>query len=84
MKKAHFYWIEDGKVQLRFPPQEGSEEMPDELAETMERIDFVYPSCPDPYEGPAFLLAERLTGITMTPQLLEESIYLCGGFPRPR
>ncbi|GAA4082632.1 DUF6461 domain-containing protein [Nonomuraea soli] len=81
---GYSHWIEDGRIQLRFPPQEGSQEMPDELAETMERIDVVYPSCLDPYEGPAFLLAERLTGITMTPQLLQESIYLCGGIPRPR
>ncbi|MEV2272933.1 DUF6461 domain-containing protein [Nonomuraea africana] len=39
---------------------------------------------PTTHEGPAFLLAERLTGITMTPQLLEESTYLCGGVPRSR
>jgi hypothetical protein len=48
----------------------------------MERIDSpIYPIA-DPHEGPAFLLAERLTGITMTPQLLEESTYLGGGVPR--
>ncbi|WP_311922350.1 DUF6461 domain-containing protein [Microbispora sp. H10836] len=28
--------------------------------------------------------AERLTGITMTPQLLEESTYLCGVVPGSR
>ncbi|WP_405147658.1 DUF6461 domain-containing protein [Sphaerisporangium sp. NBC_01403] len=39
---------------------------------------------PTPHEGPSFLLAERLTGITITPQLLEGSTYLCGGVPKPR
>ncbi|MEU0482840.1 DUF6461 domain-containing protein [Streptosporangium sp. NPDC006013] len=84
-QEGYSHWIEDGKIQFRFPHDESySEEMPDELAETMERIDSpVYPIA-EPYEGPAFLLAERLTGITMTPQLLEESTYLCGGVPGPR
>lgn len=52
--------------------------MPDELAETMERIDSGYPPLIDPCNGPAFFFAERLTGITMTPRLLEKSAYLCG------
>jgi hypothetical protein len=76
---GYSHWIEDGKMQLQFLHQENySEEMPDELAETMERI-----GDGDPHEA-SFLLAERLTGITMTPQLLVESTYLCGGVPRPR
>ncbi|GAA3090264.1 DUF6461 domain-containing protein [Streptosporangium carneum] len=76
-QEGYSHWIKDGKIQFEFPQQEGySEEMPDELAETLERIDSpVYPIAA-PHEGPAFLLAERLTGITMTPQLLEESTYL--------
>ncbi|GGS72627.1 hypothetical protein GCM10010156_34370 [Planobispora rosea] len=80
-----FYWIDDGKIQFRFRHHEGySEEMPDERTETLERIDSpVYPGA-DPHEGPAFLLAERLTGITMTPWLLEESTYLCGVVPGSR
>ncbi|GAA2379340.1 hypothetical protein GCM10010404_39650 [Nonomuraea africana] len=84
-QEGYSHWIKDGKIQLEFPHHESySEEMPDELAETLERIDSpVYPNA-DPHEGPAFLLAERLTGITMTPQLLEESTYLCGGVPRSR
>ncbi|WP_231509534.1 DUF6461 domain-containing protein [Streptosporangium roseum] len=81
--EGYSHWIEDGKIQREFPQQEGySEEMPDELAETMERID-VYPHS-DPHEGPAFLMAERLTGVTMTPELLEKSTYLCGGVPKSR
>ncbi|GIH93774.1 DUF6461 domain-containing protein [Planobispora siamensis] len=82
---GYSHWIKDGKIQREFSQQEGcSEKMPDELAETMERIDSLYPHAVDPHEGPAFMLAERLTGITMTPQLLEESTYLCGGIPRLR
>ncbi|MBG0824896.1 hypothetical protein HS048_29800 [Planomonospora sp. ID91781] len=79
-QEGYSHWVEDGKMQLEFPHLEGySEEMPDELAETIERM-----SAAEPHEGPAFMLAERLTGITMTPQLLEESTYLCGGVPRRR
>nr|WP_277949915.1 DUF6461 domain-containing protein [Bailinhaonella thermotolerans] len=37
-----------------------------------------------PHEGPAFLLAERLTGIAMTPRLLEEAAYLGGSVSLPR
>ncbi|MFD0890528.1 DUF6461 domain-containing protein [Streptosporangium algeriense] len=36
-----------------------------------------------PGDGPAFLLAERLTGITLTPELLEGATYLCGVIPEP-
>ncbi|GII05302.1 DUF6461 domain-containing protein [Planobispora takensis] len=84
-EEGYSHWTEDGEIRFEFPHREGySEEMPDELAETMERIDSLHPHGADPHEGPSFMLAERLTGITMTPQLLEESIYLCGGIPRRR
>ncbi|PZG07061.1 DUF6461 domain-containing protein [Nonomuraea aridisoli] len=84
-QEGYSHRIKDGKIQLEFPHDESySEEMPDEVAEILERIDSpVYPMV-DPHEGPAFLLAERLTGITMTPQLLEESTYLGGGVRRSR
>ncbi|MBB5963513.1 DUF6461 domain-containing protein [Planomonospora venezuelensis] len=79
-----FYWIEDEKTRFCFIADDGySEEVPDEVAETLPRIgsDYrhLYPS-----EGPAFLLTERLTGITLTPELLEGSTYLCGVIPEPR
>ncbi|MFF3444586.1 DUF6461 domain-containing protein [Streptosporangium sp. NPDC002721] len=77
-QEGYSHWVEDGEMRLLFPDEENySKEMPDELAETLDRI-----SGADPHEGPAFVLAESLTGITMTPQLLEGSIYLCGGVPR--
>ncbi|MER7134498.1 DUF6461 domain-containing protein [Streptosporangium saharense] len=84
-QEGYSHWIEDGKVRLEFPPQENySEETPDELAETMRRLSSpAYPAIA-PHEGPSFLLAECLTGITMTPRLLEESTYLCGGVANPR
>jgi len=47
-------------------------------------FDFLWLSEDFRHVGPAFLLAERLTGIPMTPQLLEESTYLCGVVPRSR
>ncbi|MFB4268509.1 DUF6461 domain-containing protein [Nonomuraea sp. GTA35] len=79
-----FYWSDDGKIRFCFIADEGySEEVPDEVVETMQRIDadyrHLYPS-----DGPAFLLAEHLTGITLTPGLLEGSTYLCGVIPEPR
>lgn len=53
--------------------------MADELAEIMKRIGSpVYP-IPAPHQGPAFLFAERLTGIAMTPRLLEEATYVGAG-----
>ncbi|MER5326288.1 DUF6461 domain-containing protein [Streptosporangium roseum] len=42
------------------------------------------PTAHRPHGGPAFLLAERLIGITLAPQLLEKSTYLCGVVPNPR
>ncbi|MEV0829983.1 DUF6461 domain-containing protein [Nonomuraea rubra] len=54
----------------------------DEVLEIMRRTGtdqgLLYPS-----DGPAFLLAEQLTGITLTPELLKRSVYLCGGIPTP-
>ncbi|MBF8188618.1 hypothetical protein ITP53_23395 [Nonomuraea sp. K274] len=77
----YFYWIEDGQLRFSFVPQDGfSEEVPDELVAIMERIG----ERTDLHDGPAFLLTERLTGIRLTPQLLEESIYLSGACPEPR
>ncbi|UBU10720.1 DUF6461 domain-containing protein [Nonomuraea gerenzanensis] len=69
----YFFWAEDGELRFCFLADEGySEEVPDEIAEVMRGVDTdLYPS-----EGPAFLLAERLTGITLTAELLEGSAYL--------
>ncbi|GGQ27596.1 DUF6461 domain-containing protein [Streptosporangium pseudovulgare] len=80
----YFYWSEDGEIRFCFIADEGySEEAPEEIVEIMQRIGadrgHLHPS-----DGPAFLLAEHLTGITLTPELLEGSTYLCGVTPEPR
>ncbi|MDF2710447.1 MAG: hypothetical protein K0R62_6099 [Nonomuraea muscovyensis] len=81
----HFFWVEDRKLRFCFIAQEGyAEEIPDELVETMNLIDSTYPPFTDPSKGPMFLLTERLTGITLTPRLLEESTYLWGTVPEPK
>ncbi|WP_214111349.1 DUF6461 domain-containing protein [Acrocarpospora catenulata] len=80
----YFYWIEDGELRFCFIAQDGYMEVPDELMETMERIYPVHHPLPELLDGPAFLLAEHLTGITLTAQLLEGSPYLGGVVPEPR
>ncbi|WP_406317420.1 DUF6461 domain-containing protein [Streptosporangium sp. NBC_01639] len=78
-----FYWSEDGEIRFCFIADDGySEEAPEEIVESMQRIDSDYRRL-YPSEGPAFLMAERLTGITLTPELLEGSTYLCGAIPEP-
>ncbi|GAA2209699.1 hypothetical protein GCM10009850_051580 [Nonomuraea monospora] len=80
----YFYWLEDGQLRFCFVAQEGyMEPVPEELVETMNEIDARYPPHVDIHRGPMFLLAERLTGIKLTPQLLEEATYLCGVVPEP-
>ncbi|MFF3438459.1 DUF6461 domain-containing protein [Streptosporangium sp. NPDC002721] len=70
-----FRWVEDGEIRFGFWAQEGySEEVPDELAETMRQIDHDYGE--DKYElyrGPGLVLIERLTGIRLTPRILDGS-----------
>ncbi|MFG2071201.1 DUF6461 domain-containing protein [Nonomuraea maritima] len=81
----HFFWVDDRQLRFCFIAQEGyAEEVPDELVETMDQIDSLYPPLADPSDGPMFLLTEHLTGITLTPQLLNESSYMWGTVPEPR
>ncbi|GAA2881475.1 DUF6461 domain-containing protein [Nonomuraea rubra] len=80
----YFYWLEDGELRFCFIAQEGyMEPVPAELVETMNEIYARYPPLVDPHRGPMFLLAEHLTGIKLTPRLLEEATYLCGVVPEP-
>ncbi|MGW2143764.1 DUF6461 domain-containing protein [Nonomuraea bangladeshensis] len=84
-EEGYSHWVKDGRIEFLFRPHESySEEKPDELVEILERIDSSGHAVAGPHEGPAFLLAEHLTGITMTPRLLEESTYLCGVVPGSR
>lgn len=88
-----FYWVEDGDIRLYFQPEspawrEGS--TPDAVAEQMRqagfdlREDAEYNEEPYVRTGAAFALAEQLTGVRLTPELLDESLYLCGIAPVPQ
>ncbi|MEV4804052.1 DUF6461 domain-containing protein [Nonomuraea sp. NPDC049421] len=84
-----FHWVEDGEIRLSFDPlfpsfRHGS--APDELVETMRRAGFDLGDDIDRgiHDKAAFALAEHLTGVRLTPQLLEEATYLCGLAPRSR
>ncbi|MFB4279139.1 DUF6461 domain-containing protein [Nonomuraea sp. MTCD27] len=79
-----FYWCEDGEIRFAFGSDDGYRtEIPDELVGTMAEIDRLYPSFHQFYEGPAFLLVERLTGIRVTEQLLKGSTLMWGVVPEP-
>lgn len=70
-----FRWIEDGEIRFAFRAQDGySEDVPAELAETMESIDDDW----DLHTGPGLVLIERITGIRLTPEILDESRFLSG------
>lgn len=81
----HFFWVEDGELRFCFIAQNGfSEPVPDELTETMNVIDAINPPVFDLHQGPLFLLAERITGIKLTRELVEHSTYLGGMVPAAR
>ncbi len=83
-----FYWLEDGDLRLRFEPfladrREGSD--PDGLVDVMEQVGFdlrpLNERDPSLRTPAAFALAEHLTGIRITQELLDSSTYLCGRAP---
>ncbi|WP_030453932.1 DUF6461 domain-containing protein [Herbidospora cretacea] len=75
--EGYSHGLVDGSLRFLFRPHETySEEPPDEIADLLEQLHSPVHPVPAPHRGPAFLLAERLTGITMTPRLLEEATYL--------
>ncbi|MEV4077102.1 DUF6461 domain-containing protein [Nonomuraea fuscirosea] len=78
----YFYWLEDGDLRFCFIAQEGyMQPVPDDLVPMMRDLDTRYPDSTDPHEGPMFLLAEHLTGVKLTPSLLEQATYLYGVVP---
>lgn len=84
-----FYWIEDEDVRVSFEPlfaahREGS--TPDALVEVMRQVGFDLREDRDLelVTAAAFALAEHLTGVRVTPELLEESAFVCGTAPIPR
>jgi hypothetical protein len=84
-----FYWAENGGIRLRFQPADaGSREGtgPDALVDTMQEVGFDLSEDGanlDHSDAAAFALAERLTGVRVTPDLLEQATYTCGIAPAP-
>ena len=87
----HFYWLDDGDVCLHFEPlfptdRDGSD--PDGLVEAMRQVGFDLDENDDASDEfnteAAFALAEHLTGVRLTPEVLETATYLCGTAPIPR
>lgn len=83
-----FYLIEDGDLRLRFEPlfpyrREGSD--PDGLVDVTTQVGFDLRRGEDRdyslHTEATFALAEHITGIRITQELLDTSTYLCGRAP---
>jgi hypothetical protein len=89
----YFFWVDDGTIRLHFEPlfptrRDGTHA--DGLLDVMERIGFDLQSTDglevDRHSHPgecAFALAEYLTGVRITPELLESAPFVCGTAPFP-
>jgi hypothetical protein len=82
-----FCWLEDGEVRAWFePPAPGRREggAAGTLREAMRSAGFDVEGDGSGFSvAAAFALAEHLTGVRVTPELLRESSFLCGLAPRP-
>ena len=87
---SRFVWVGDGELWLEFDPlfpstRRGTKAA--EVAETLRDTGFDFEDFDshghDP-RGAAFRLAERLTGVALSEDLLDRSEYLCGFVPYPR
>ena len=84
-----FLWYEDGTLRTSFEPlfptdRDGS--TPDELVEMMAAAGFDLQEDEDDKDDPltiepAFALAERLTGVHLTPELLDKATFTTGLAP---
>jgi hypothetical protein len=87
-----FCWFDDGNLRVSFAPgapawREGS--TPDALVKAMTEVGLAV--SPDAIDNPgpnlraeaAFALAKHLTGIRLTQNVLDHSVYLCGIAPVP-
>ncbi|MFF8618693.1 DUF6461 domain-containing protein [Streptomyces sp. NPDC015350] len=78
-----FLWAEDQVLRLCFDPMFPEERWgttPDELFDVMQRIGFHFDDDnPEPDFSPqaAFALAEHLTGVAITPALLQDTTFTC-------
>jgi hypothetical protein len=86
----HFYWHEDGVTRLHFEPlfphhRDGSH--PDELLADIRESGFDLSTEDDrSFDGhteAAFALAERITGVRLTPELFASAEFVCGRVPEP-
>ncbi|MDJ1133206.1 DUF6461 domain-containing protein [Streptomyces iconiensis] len=86
----YFSWYEDGAVRLTFAPlfphhRDGSH--PDELLTAMRESGFDLSGGEDAsFDGhteAAFALAERITGVHLTPELFDSAEFVCGRVPVP-
>ncbi|MFB4316745.1 DUF6461 domain-containing protein [Actinomadura sp. 21ATH] len=84
---GNFYWVEDGDVRLTFEPLFPSHRWgstPDALLDAMREAGFDLLDGDDSNldcGAAAFALAERLTGVRLTPEILTEASFLCGLAP---
>jgi hypothetical protein len=87
---GNFFWVEDGEVRLAFEPlfpshRDGAS--PDALLGAMREAGFDLSDGADinidDCDHAAFALAEHLTGVRITPEILREASYLCGAAPIP-
>lgn len=80
---GHFYWLEAEDIRLDFEPLFASDRAgstPDALVDVMCEVGFDLSDDGgnmQPTEA-AFALAEYLTGVRVTPELLEQATYTCG------
>jgi hypothetical protein len=83
----HFLWLADGDLLLHFEPlfpdrRDGSRA--DELLVEMRESGFALEPDADPdhwHTGAAFALAERITGVRLTAELLDSLELVCGTAP---
>ncbi|WP_329212647.1 DUF6461 domain-containing protein [Streptomyces sp. NBC_00683] len=87
----HFYWHEDGATRLHFEPlfpHHRDDSHPDELLTAMRESGFDLSDEADAsFDGhteAAFALAERITGVRLTPELFASAEFDCGRVPEPR
>ncbi|MEV0237838.1 DUF6461 domain-containing protein [Nonomuraea sp. NPDC050786] len=93
-----FYWAEDGDIRLMFEPPFAADRYgsdPDGAVDAIRRAGFdlecgvqsgkiFFPEDVAARTGAVFALAENLTGVRLTAQLLTESTYLCAVAPSPK
>ncbi|WP_061295122.1 DUF6461 domain-containing protein [Herbidospora cretacea] len=84
---SYFHWVEDGRTEVGFYGEDGfvideqmvmRDRIPATFAPILARSDARFPGMPGINVGPVFMWAEDLTGITMTPRLLEELAFVGG------